>query len=413
MKSLRYVWFITLKDLKRFTTDRLALFFFVLFPFFFIIMFNFLLRGTGGSDARLELYLATQENQRGMSYQIIDSLVTKDDAQFRPGESKIVWLKDYEKARQDVDNKKIAGFLVFPADFTQGVLMGYGAHLEVVADAGQVNTRAALNGLAKAIASGVSMQQVAANTTIGLMVEQGMASKQMPDMGKIIQEFYLSQGDDSQPSIIKFSTDKVGDYEPRDPANWVIPGYLVMFVFFAAAQSAETIVRERQNHTLERLLTTSVSREAILVGVFLGMVAKGLVQIIVFWSVGIFVFKIDLGLSPFGVILLSVLMAITSAAFALMLATLTRTERSAGSLSVLTSLTMAPLGGSWWPLFITPKAMQSLAKITPHGWANTGFNKIMVFGGDFSSAVPEILALVVFALVFGIIAVSRFRMDGG
>ncbi|MBI4296182.1 MAG: ABC transporter permease, partial [Chloroflexi bacterium] len=327
MRSLKYVWFITLKDLKRFTTDRLALFFFVLFPFFFIVMFNFLLRGTAAGDGRLELHLATQEKQGGMSYQIIDSLVTRDDAQLRPGGPKIIWLKDYEKARQDVANKKLAGFLSFPADFTQGVLTGYGAHLEVVVDAGQVNTRAALNGLAKAIASSVSMQQVATNAAIGLMVEQGLASGHPPqadDISKMFQQSYPGQaGGASQPSVIKFSTEKVGDFEPRNPSNWVIPGYLVMFVFFAATQSAETIVRERQNHTLERLLTGSVSREAILGGVFLGMVAKGLVQIIVFWTVGILVFKIDLGLSPFGVILLSVLMAITSASFALMLATLT------------------------------------------------------------------------------------------
>ena len=43
----------------------------------------------------------------------------------------------------------------------------------------------------------------------------------------------------------------------------VIPGYLMMFVFFTAALSAERIVRERQTHTLERLLTSSVKRESI------------------------------------------------------------------------------------------------------------------------------------------------------
>ncbi len=53
--------------------------------------------------------------------------------------------------------------------------------------------------------------------------------------------------------------------------------------------------------------------------------------------------------------------------------------------------------------------MQAIAKITPHGWANTGFNKLMVFGGDFSAAVPEMLALIGFAVVFSVIAIWRFR----
>jgi len=92
-----------------------------------------------------------------------------------------------------------------------------------------------------------------------------------------------------------------------------------------------------------------------------------------------------------------------------MLATLVRTQRAAIAIGVLTSLVLAPLGGCWWPLFITPKWMQFLARLTPHGWATTGFNKLMVFGADFSAAIPNMLALVGFAVLFGIVAVWRFR----
>jgi hypothetical protein len=53
--------------------------------------------------------------------------------------------------------------------------------------------------------------------------------------------------------------------------------------------------------------------------------------------------------------------------------------------------------------------MQFLARLTPHGWATTGFNKLLVFGADFSAAVPNMCALAGFALLFGVIAVLRFR----
>ncbi|MBN2186631.1 MAG: ABC transporter permease [Dehalococcoidia bacterium] len=194
-----------------------------------------------------------------------------------------------------------------------------------------------------------------------------------------------------------------------NPSSYVIPGYLVMFVFFTSTLAAESIVRERQNHTLERLLAGSVRREAILGGIFTGTAAKGLIQILIFWAVGILVFDIDLGFSPCAVVLLSILMVIMSSAFAIMLATFAKTQRSAGSIAVLTSLALAPLGGCWWPLFTLPKWMQLIAKITPHGWANAGFNKLMVFGAGFSAAVPEMIVLGCFAAAFGIIAVWRFR----
>jgi len=410
MQSLKHIWFIALKDLKLFATDRMALLFFILFPFFFISLFYFLNLGGGAEDPRLELHLVTQEAEGGISHQIIGAMETRDESQLKPGEPKVIWLKDYDEALQAVENKNIDGFLAFPADFTEGVLMGYGAQLEVVVDAETINTRAALNGLAQAIASRVGSQQVATSTVVGLLVEQGLATGSMADIGQIMQQLFSGQGSiEGGESLIELSMENVGDIEEENPSNYVIPGYLVMFVFFGAALGAETIVRERQNHTLERLLAGSVRREAILGGIFTGTAAKGLIQILIFWVVGILAFNMDLGLSPAAVIILSILMVIMSSAFALMLATLVKTQRSAGSIAVLTSLVLAPLGGCWWPLFILPEWMQSMAKITPHGWANTGFNKLMLFGADFGAVVPEMLALVGFAVAFGIIAVWRFR----
>jgi ABC-2 type transport system permease protein len=268
----------------------------------------------------------------------------------------------------------------------------------------------ALYGLANSIASRVGAQQVVTNTTVALLVEQGLATGEMPDIGQVIMGPVSAQdGTSAEPSLIQYQTEKVGEVEAEQPSNYVIPGYLVMFVFFAAAQSASLIVRERQNHTLERLLSSSVGRAPILGGMFIGTATKGLLQIVIFWTVGLLVFKMDMGISPTAVVLLSILMTIMSAAFGLMLATLVKTERAAGSIGTLAALILAPLGGCWWPLFILPAWMQSLAKITPHGWANTGFNKLMLFGADFGDVIPEMLALVAFAVLFGIIAIWRFR----
>ena len=411
MKQLKYVWFIAMKDLKLFTKDRFTLLFALLFPFLFAAMFYFLMGGVGSGDVRLELHLATQETAGGMSYQILQGLETKDESQLKPGEPKIVWDKDYAEARQAVADKKMASFIAFPEDFTEGILTGDGTALEVVINAESTSTRAALNGLAQGIAAQVSTQQVAASAIADILVAQEIASGRVADMVQIqqtVQQLYLNQQSTADTSL-KFSIQKVGEVEAENPSNYVIPGYLVMFVFFAAALAAESIVRERQNQTLERLLASAVRREAILGGIFTGTALKGIIQIAVFWVVGLLAFKMDLGLAPGAVILLSVLMVIMSSAFAVMLATLSKTQRGAGAIAVLASLVLAPLGGCWWPLFITPKWMQFLAQLTPHGWATTGFNKLMVFGADFGAAVPNMLALVGFAAVFGIIAVWRFR----
>ena len=225
MRQLKHIWFIALKDLRIFATDRMALLFAILFPFLFVIAFNFLLSGVGSEDNRLELHLVTQEAEGGISHEIMESIETKDESQLEPGEPKIVWVKDYDEARQAVEDKELAGFLAFPADFTEGVMMGYGAQLEVVADAESINTRAALNGLAQAIASRVGAQQVATDATIGLLVEQELAtSGDTANIGQAIQQLFSDQeGATREESSIEFRTEKVGEVEAENPSNFVIP----------------------------------------------------------------------------------------------------------------------------------------------------------------------------------------------
>ncbi len=410
MKNLKQIWFITLKDLKIFILDRASLFFSIAFPFIFIILFNSLMAGVGGGDSRLELHMVTREPAGGLSWQILSLMETKDEASLKPGDPLIIWDKDYEALRQRVISGNLSGFLSFPEDFTRGVMDGSGAMLEIFADAGNSYIRTALKGIAGAIASQINADAAIIKAAGELLAASGASPSEIEvSIKKLTGELFSGSG--ATASYLTFQTEKVGDVEAENPANWVIPGYLVMFVFLAAATSAVTIVKERQNHTLERLLSTSVRRESILGGIFSGIAARGLVQIIIFWVVGILVFRIDMGLSPLAVIILSILMVIMSSAFALMLATLARTIRSATSLAVITSLLLAPLGGCWWPTFLYPEWMQNMAKITPHAWATVGFNKLMVFGANFGDAIPSMLALLAFTVIFGVIAIWRFRIS--
>ena len=60
-------------------------------------------------------------------------------------------------------------------------------------------------------------------------------------------------------------------------------------------------------------------------------------------------------------------------------------------------------------MVVSSSWLQSLAKLTPHAWATTGFNKLLLYGAGFSAIIPEMAALSVFALVFGLIGIWRFR----
>ena len=379
---------IAAKDTRVFLKDWLGLGFALLFPLMFVLGFSLALRNVGPGDERLSITVTTQEEE-GISRQIIDGLA----------EGNVVDLTviEYGAAVRAVEDGDIGGFVAFPADFTSDLIAGRPTKLEVVAQIGDPETEAALSGFANAVAAASS------NTRIAVQ-----AIAQIAGVAALPQDM-AAFGRDS--NLIRFETEQIGPVEAFNAGNFTVPGYLTMFVFFAAALAAEAIARERENHTMERLMATGTRRGSVVAGKYLGSVYRGAMQLAVLWGVGFLAFGIDLGFSPAAVILISVLMVLTSAAFGVMLAALVRTQASASSAAVLASLVLAPIGGCWWPLFITPEWMQTLALITPHGWANSAFNKLMLFGAAGGDVVLEMAALATFGVGFLAIALARFRLS--
>jgi len=69
------------------------------------------------------------------------------------------------------------------------------------------------------------------------------------------------------------------------------------------------------------------------------------------------------------------------------------------------------LGGAWVPTFIFPAWLQRLTVVIPVRWAVDGLDAMTWRGLGIGSAVMPSLALLGFALVFGILAFARFRWD--
>ena len=388
---LRQALLLASKDTRIFFRDRAALTFAFLLPFIFVIGFSLALRDVGPEDENLRFTIATQEPV-GISVQAVEAIAASIDQ---------VATMDHDEALTAVDSGEIRGFISFPADFTQRFLAGETAPLEVYVGDVPPADEAALRGFAQEIAARFSE----ARATLSAVIALGNPPEAIQAMEKLLS-------DTSGPAI-DLRMEQVGEIAPFNTSNFVLPGYLTMFVFFTAAMGAEALARERQTHTLERLMANGVRRESLIVGKFLAGALIGVVQVAVMWAVGALAFNVDLGASPVAVVLLSLLMVLASAAFGVLLASFVSNVRTASAAGVLASLVLAPIGGSWWPLFITPPFMQSLARLTPHGWANDGLNRLMLFGAQFGDVLPSMAALLVFAALFLSAALWRFRLAPG
>ena len=311
----------------------------------------------------------------------------------------------YDDALAALQNGEIDGFVVFPADFTQNVLSGESTSLEVVIGEDNPEAEATLAGFAQEVAGRFTETLIA--TRAAALARESAGESQQVSAAQQDGPAEESRGDMAPAVVLEMET--VGDVPPFRPSTFTLPAYLTMFVFFSAALSAEAIARERQNQTLERLMSNGTRRESIVLGKFIGAGYRAAAQLVVMWLAGVLIFDIYIGIAPAAVIAISVLMALASAAFGVLLASFVRSVQAAGSAGVLTSLVLAPIGGCWWPLFIAPQWMQALAKLTPHGWANGGFNKLMMFGAEAGEVTQELGALAAFGAVFLAIALWRFR----
>ena len=395
MYWLRQAVLISFKDTTQWRRDLWGFVLTLGFPMAFATAFFFFLTPVFEEVAQDSgpptVTITTQETSETALSLLIIAWMSSDQDPERPA----VEYVDFDDASRRLATGELPGFIAFPEDFTDDVTTGRGSEINVHTT-GDPEADALLVAVAGSVANEFGQQAVVLSALNEL---SGGASTQAGD---------LAETGNAGP---QFFVTSVGNVKPTNAANVTVPGYLVMFVFMSAAFTALTLATERETGTLERLATSGAGTLATVCGKFLSSVYRGVIQVVILGLFGTLIFGMTLGDSPGATVAVALLMVLASSAFGVMLASMFRTVRSASPAAVLVSLVAAPLGGSWWPLFILSDWMRSLALLTPHGWANTAFNRLMLFGGDLESVAFELLALAGFAVGFIAVAVWRFRVS--
>jgi ABC-2 type transport system permease protein len=189
-----------------------------------------------------------------------------------------------------------------------------------------------------------------------------------------------------------------------------IPGIATMYVLANVMVGAIILITERKQWTLQRLIMMPVSRAQVIGGKMLARFVTGMIQYAVLFIFG-FILGVRYGNSPLAIVLIMVVFTLCSTALSMLLATFVTTEQQAGVVLNLAILTLAPLGGAWWPLEIMPQWMQTVGYLSPIAWAMEGFRTVIFHGGGLQDVVVPVLVILVITAVAFLIAVRRFRYD--
>lgn len=191
-----------------------------------------------------------------------------------------------------------------------------------------------------------------------------------------------------------------------------VPGNLVFFLLMnLVTVSAVLLVAGREQGIFRRLASAPFSREAIVLGKWGGRMLTALMQILFCMAIGRWVFGVQWG--PYWWMSLLVLVSFAGFATALgfLLGTYVTTRAQAGGLGSLATNVLAALGGCWWPVEVMPQGMQTLSLFTPPGLATSALHQLVNFGNGPMAALPQLVALVVGAVVAGLLAARSFRFQ--
>ncbi len=194
--------------------------------------------------------------------------------------------------------------------------------------------------------------------------------------------------------------DVLGGKKTNPVISMYAAGIAVMFVLFSATTASGSLLEERENSTLDRLLCSRLTMDQLLLGKWAYLTCIGIVQITLMFLWGSIVFGIELLRHWEGFAAMTLVTAGAAASFALFLASLCKTRTQLGWLSTIVILTMSALGGSMVPRYLMSESIQRVGLITFNAWALEGYNKVFWRDLSLRDLEWELGVLTLSALVF-------------
>lgn len=205
--------------------------------------------------------------------------------------------------------------------------------------------------------------------------------------------------------IVSVAVQNQRNIRPPSSVQQNVPAWLVFAMFFVVIPIASIFIIERQQGTLQRLRAIGLPFGYVLAGKLLPFFIVNQLQAVLMVLVGMFIvpmlggeaLHMPAGLSLFHWWLVAASVSLAAVAFALLVASLTRTSQQAVVVGGVGNILMGAIGGIMVPKFMMPAAMQRLAEWSPMAWGLHGFHTVMLRQGGFDAILPDLLKLLTFA----------------
>ena len=193
--------------------------------------------------------------------------------------------------------------------------------------------------------------------------------------------------------------------------NYIIPGLIAVIMMIIVAQLASiTVAREWERGTMEQLISTPVKKGELLLGKFMPYFVVGFIDLLIAVGMTRFVFFVPLRGNLILLFIFSSIFLAGALAQGLYFSVFAKNQRLAMQLAILTTfLPTFLLSGFVYPIYNMPRIIQIITYALPARYFIVIIKGLYLKGEGLRTLWPQVLFLILFAVVMNIFTYRKFE----
>jgi len=294
----------------------------------------------------------------------------------------IKYMTDDAAATKEVEDGKSYSVIIFPDNFTQDIYKSQ---------------------------TGISNGNSSSSTEITIKGDESIVNIKTAITGTVADAITTTMEDRGINPPVKVITDPIYGQNAQF-IDFVVPGVMGFIVYLLTTLlTLLAFVGERTSGTLQRLLSTPIRESEMVGGYAIAFGIIGTVQAAFLLLVAVVVFRITVVGNVFLAFLVVALLAVVSQALGILLSNLAKTEGQAVQFVPFIILPVFLLSGVFWPIQAIPIWLRPLSYLVPPTYAVDACRAVLLKGWGLSKIWPDILALLLFAVLFLILATLSLK----
>ena len=387
------------KDLTLFFHDQRSVILTFLLPIILITLFAFAYGSIGAFNGRSEpvKLLVADMDKTISSKEIIYKIDSLDDIE--------IIISDSIKIKELVIKGKFACALIIYKGFQDSLEAGKVTPIELMYDRSR---EMEIGILQKNLIS--TLMSSAGEIIVKKSIEKYLHDH-FPDIDKNTSDNILKTAinKDDNTADIKWTSIVGEKNDTKLGLIQAVAGTAILMLLFSVAGVGTSILEEKENGTINRLLYSPLKGSTILYSKMLFAFFISILQLTAMFLFAWLILNMDLSVNIPGLILMITATSFAVSSLGIFLAAVAKTRQQAQNLSTIIILVMSAIGGSMIPLFIMPAILQKIALLSVNYWGIQGFYDLFWRVLPLEEILPKILVLLSIGIVMTLASIRLFK----